>query len=52
MPCGSEITCWHGLAESGNPAPVFKSGEHDRGQGLEAQAEDGNPTVLAQSLRL
>src|SRR5262245_26939271 len=32
------------------PAPVFKSGEADRGQGLEAQAEDGNPAMLAQSL--
>jgi hypothetical protein len=32
------------------PAPVFKHGEADRGQGLEAQAEDGNPAVLAQSL--
>jgi len=31
-------------------APVFKNGEKDRGQGLEAQAEDGNPAVLAKSL--
>lgn len=31
-------------------APVFKSGEKDRGQGLEAQAEDGNPALLAVSL--
>lgn len=27
-------------------APVFKSGEKDRGQGLEALAEDGNPMML------
>lgn len=31
-------------------APVFKSGKKDRGKGLEAQAEDGNPAVLAKSL--
>jgi hypothetical protein len=31
-------------------APVFKSGEKDRGRGLEAQAEDGNPAQLATSL--
>ena len=31
-------------------APIFKSGEKDRGQGLEAQAEDGNPTTLGDSL--
>jgi hypothetical protein len=29
---------------------VFESGKKDRGQGLETQAEDGNPAVLAQSL--
>src|SRR5712691_10975677 len=33
-----------------DPAPVFKNGEKDRDQGLEAQAEDGNPAVLAKSL--
>lgn len=31
-------------------AHVFESGKRDRGQGLETQAEDGNPTVLAKSL--
>ena len=30
--------------------PVFKSGQKDRSKGLEAQAEDGNPAVLAKSL--
>ncbi|MBA3872697.1 MAG: spondin domain-containing protein, partial [Anaerolineae bacterium] len=27
-------------------APIFKTGEKDRGQGLEAQAEDGSPVAL------
>lgn len=31
-------------------AHVFESGKKDRGEGLEAQAEDGNPAVLAKSL--
>lgn len=31
-------------------APIFTVGEKDRGQGLEAQAEDGNPTMLGDSL--
>ncbi|MBX3066444.1 MAG: spondin domain-containing protein [Anaerolineae bacterium] len=31
-------------------APIFKAGEKDRGQGLEAQAEDGNPTALSEAL--
>jgi hypothetical protein len=31
-------------------APIFASGRKDRGQGLEAQAEDGDPSVLAKSL--
>ena len=31
-------------------APVFAEGEKDRGHGLEAQAEDGNPAILAKSL--
>src|SRR5262249_13606418 len=31
-------------------APIFKTGEKDRGLGLEAQAEDGNPTMLGDSL--
>lgn len=31
-------------------APIFKSGEKDRGQGLEAQAEDGSPVALEASL--
>ena len=33
-----------------NNAPVFSSGKKDRGKGLEAQAEDGNPATLAKSL--
>jgi hypothetical protein len=33
-----------------NNAPLFKTGTRDRGQGLEAIAEDGNPTQLAKSL--
>ena len=31
-------------------APIFTSGKKDRGKGLEAQAEDGNPSMLAKSL--
>jgi hypothetical protein len=31
-------------------AHIFTSGKKDRGQGLETQAEDGNPAVLAQAL--
>ena len=37
------------LVHSGS-APVFTSGKLDRGQGLEAQSEDGNPAKLAESL--
>jgi opacity protein-like surface antigen len=33
-----------------NKAPIFTSGKKDRGQGLEAQAEDGDPSMLAKSL--
>ena len=32
-------------------APVFTSGQKDRGKGLEAQSEDGDPSKLAQSLK-
>lgn len=32
------------------PAPLFKQGEADRGQGLEAAAEDGAPAELAKSV--
>jgi hypothetical protein len=32
-------------------APVFTPGQKDRGKGLETQAEDGNPAVLAESLK-
>lgn len=35
----------------GKNAPLFTTGKHDRGKGLEAQAEDGNPAVLAESLK-
>jgi hypothetical protein len=31
-------------------APIFTSGEKDRGKGLEAQSEDGDPSMLAKSL--
>jgi len=31
-------------------APIFSAGKKDRGQGLEAQAEDGDPSMLAKSL--
>lgn len=31
-------------------APVFTTGEANRGEGLEAQAEDGNPTALSEAL--
>lgn len=30
--------------------PIFTAGKTDRGQGLEAQSEDGNPAMLAKSL--
>ena len=31
-------------------APIFTAGKKDRGQGLEAQSEDGSPDMLAKSL--
>jgi Spondin_N len=31
-------------------APIFTAGKKDRGKGLEAQSEDGNPDMLAKSL--
>ncbi len=31
-------------------APIFSEGKKDRGKGLEAQAEDGDPSMLAKSL--
>ncbi|WP_437898703.1 spondin domain-containing protein [Sorangium sp. So ce124] len=34
----------------GSGAPLFRTGEADRGKGLEMLAEDGNPTALAASL--
>ena len=34
------------------PAPVFSTGQVDRGQGLEAQAEDGDPAALAEALAM
>jgi hypothetical protein len=30
--------------------PVFTAGKKDRGKGLEAQSEEGNPGMLAKSL--
>jgi hypothetical protein len=32
-------------------APIFTTGEKDRGKGLEAQSEDGDPSMLAKSLK-
>jgi opacity protein-like surface antigen len=32
-------------------APIFTSGKKDRGKGLEAQSEDGDPSMLAKSLQ-
>ena len=32
-------------------APIFTSGRKDRGKGLEAQAEDGDPSKLAKALK-
>ena len=32
-------------------APIFTPGKKDRGKGLEAQSEDGNPEMLAKSLQ-
>lgn len=32
-------------------APIFSEGKKDRGKGLEAQSEDGNPAALAKSLK-
>lgn len=34
-----------------NNDPIFMTGQKDRGQGLEALAEDGNPNMLAKSLQ-
>jgi hypothetical protein len=34
-----------------NNAPVFSVGKKDRGKGLENQAEEGNPAMLAKSLQ-
>lgn len=33
-------------------APVFNAGKPNRGEGLEAQSEDGNPTKLAESMAM
>ena len=33
------------------PDPLFTNGEADRGEGLEILAEDGDPTILAASMR-
>ncbi len=35
----------------GKNSPLFTTGKHDRGKGLEAQSEDGNPATLAESLK-
>lgn len=32
-------------------APIFSAGKKDRGKGLEAQAEDGDPSMLTKSLK-
>ncbi len=38
------------VVHKGN-APLFTTDEKDRGKGLEAQAEDGNPAMLVESLK-
>jgi hypothetical protein len=35
----------------GKNSPLFTTEKHDRGKGLEAQSEDGNPATLAESLK-
>lgn len=37
------------VVHTGN-APIFTSGKKDRGKGLQAQSEDGDPSMLARSL--
>ena len=32
-------------------APIFTEGKKDRGKGLEAQSEDGDPSMLAKALQ-
>ncbi|WP_437729762.1 spondin domain-containing protein [Sorangium sp. So ce1335] len=44
-PAAPGVAVVHGAA-----APLFRSGEADRGKGLEVLAEDGNPATLAASL--
>ena len=38
------------VVHTGN-APIFSAGKKDRGKGLEAQSEDGDPSRLAKSLK-
>ena len=38
------------VVHTGN-GPIFSEGKKDRGKGLEAQSEDGNPAALAKSLK-
>lgn len=38
------------VVHTGN-APIFSEGKKDRGKGLEAQSEDGDPGMLAKSLK-
>ncbi len=38
------------IAPADHGSPFFTTGEPDRGEGLEAQAEDGNPTALSEAL--
>jgi hypothetical protein len=35
----------------GKNTPLFTTGKHDRGKGLEAQSEDGNPVMLSELLK-
>lgn len=35
----------------GKNTPLFTTGKYDRGKGLEAQSENGNPATLAESLK-
>jgi hypothetical protein len=38
------------IVHTGN-SPIFTSGKKDRGEGLEAQSEDGDPSLLAKALK-
>lgn len=48
VPVGVSPGLW--VVHHGAHSPIFKNGAKDFGKGLEAQAEDGNPSTLAASL--